>query len=168
MKKTLCILAALIASPFLSPTMADEKYPVKEPVLTYVAPAGWKTETDPKDGSISINAASGRISVNFASVPVEATMEIFEKLLPDMVKELDSATVVDKAKEHTEAGLTGYTATYSAKIEGKPAMAIFILFKGGKESAVLGNIVVSDPESLSKEDNEGMGAFMQSLKGAGK
>jgi len=169
MKKTLCLVTALVSFPFLSLTSAAEKsFPAKEPVLSYVAPDGWKTDVDAKDGSVSINSADGRISVNFAQVPVEATMDIFEKLLPDMVKELKDATVADKPKEHTEDGLTGYTATYAAKIEDKPAMCIFVLFKGGKESAVLGNVVVADPETLTKEDNEALGGFMKSLKGAAK
>ena len=169
MKKTICLLTALLTLPFLTPASAGDKaYPKKDPVLTYSVPEGWETEVDEKDGSIAVNAKSGLISVNFAEVPVEASMEIFEKLLPDMLKELEGATVVDKPKEHTEDGLTGFTATYAAKIEGKPAMCIFILFKGGKDRAVLGNIVVSDPEKLPKEDSEALGKFMQSMKGAAK
>ena len=169
MKKTLCLFTALLTLPFLSPASAGEKsFPEKDAVLTYAPPDGWKTEVDAKDGSISINAPDGRISINFAPLPLAATMEIFEKLLPDMVKALGEATVVEKPKEHTEDGLTGYMATYSAKIEGKPAISIMILFKGAGDHSVLGNIVVSDPETLSKEDNASMGEFMKSMKGAAK
>ncbi len=170
MKKTICLLTSLLAFPFLSLTSAAEKsFPAKDPVLHYVAPDGWKTETDAKDGSISINSEDGRISVNFAALPVEATMDIFEKMLPDMVKALgEGATVVDKPKEHSEDGLTGYTTTYAAKIEGKPAMCIMVLFKGGEDRAVLGNVVVLEPETLSKEDGEALGGFMKSMKGVAK
>lgn len=170
MKKTLCLILGLLAFTFSSPVSAGEHtFPEKNPVLRYVLPTGWETELDDKDGSISINAESGRVSVNLAQVPVEAGMEVFEKMLPDMVKALGAdATVVDKPKEHTEDGLTGFTATYAATIEGKPGMAIMVLFKGGKEHAILGNIIVLDPETLSKEDNEAFAKFMKSMKGAAK
>ena len=39
------------------------------------------------------------------------------------------------------------------------------MFKGGTEHAVLGNIVVAEPETLSKEDNEAFAKFMHSVKG---
>ena len=169
MKKTLCLILGLLAFAFHPPASAGEKgYPEKDPVLKYVVPENWKTEVDAKDGSISINSAEGRISVNFAAVPVEASMEIFEKMLPDMLKALGESTVVDKPKEHTEDGLSGYTATYAAKIEGKPAIAILVLFKGGKDRAVLGNVILAEPETLSKEDNEAFAKFMQSMKGSAK
>ena len=170
MKKTLALVLGLLAFTFHSPASAGEKaYPPKQPVLRYELPEGWGSEVDEKDGSISLNAESGHISVNFAPLPIEATMELFEKMLPDMVKALgEGAAVVDKPKEHTEDGLSGFMTTYSAKIEGKPAMAIMVLFKGDKEHAVLGNIIVSEPEKLSKEDNEAFGKFMKSMKGAAK
>lgn len=44
-------------------------------------------------------------------------------------------------------------------------MCIFVLFKGGADRAILGNIVVSDPGTLPKEDDEAIGNFMKSLKG---
>jgi hypothetical protein len=166
MKKTLCLFTALIAFPFLSPVTAGEKpFPTKNPVLKFEVPEKWKTESD-KDGSFAMESADGRIAIHFAPVPVEASLEVFEKILPDMLKDLKDATVVDKAKEHTEDGLTGYTATYAAKIEGKAAMCIFVLFKGEKEQSVLGTIFVEEPETLSKEDNAEFGAFMKSMKGA--
>ena len=170
MKKTLCLVLGLIAFTFSSPASAGEKtFPAKNPVLSFIVPENWKTEVDPKDGSISVNSPDGRISVNFAEVPVEASMEIFEKMLPDMVKALgEGAAVADKPKEHSEDGLTGYTATYAAKIEGKPAIAIMVLFKGGKDRAVLGNVIVSDPATLTKEGNEAFEGVMKSLKAAGK
>ncbi len=169
MNKTLCLFATLFAFPFLLPMSAgEESYPKKNPVLKYEAPEKWETEVDETDGSISINSPDGRISVNFASVPVEATMEVFAEMLPAMVKDLKDAVVTEKAKEHTEDGLTGYLATYVAKIEDKPAMCIFVLFKGGKDHAVLGNIIVADPETLPKESSDKLGKFMQSMKGAAK
>ena len=166
MKKTLRLAIALLASTFLPLASAGEQtFPAKNPVLKFVAPDKWTTEVDKKDGSISVNSPDGLVSVNFGEVPVEASMELFEKMLPEMVKVLKDATVAEKAKEHTEDGLTGFTATYVGKIEDKPAMCIFVLFKGGKDHAILGNIVVSDPGSLPKEDDEAIGNLMKSLKG---
>jgi hypothetical protein len=43
-----------------------------------------------------------------------------------------------------------------------------VLFKGGRDHAVLGNIIVSEPESLSKEDGTAFKGFMKSMKGAAK
>ena len=167
MKKTLRLALALLATSFLPLASAGEgSFPAKNPVLKYVAPEKWTTEVDKKDGSVSINSPDGRVSVNFGEVPTEASMELFEQMLPEMAKVLTDATITDKAKEHTEDGLTGYTATYAGKIEDKPAIVIFVLFKGGKERAILGNVVVSDPGTLAKEVNEAIGAFMKSLKGA--
>lgn len=168
MKKTLCLLTALVAFPFLPPaSAAEESYPEKDPVITYVVPEKWTAEAA-KDGGISINSADGRISVNFATLPVEASMAVFEKILPHLVKELTDPTVVVKPTEHTEFGLTGYAATYTGKIENRPVMCIMTLFKGGKEHAVVGNVIVESPETLSTENSEALGKFMQSVKGAAK
>jgi hypothetical protein len=167
MKKTFYLFTSLIAFPFLSLTSAAEKsFPEKDSVLKYEIPAKWKTEANEKDGSFAMESADGRIAVHFAPVPIEASLEVFEKILPDMLKELKDATVVDKAKEHTEDGLTGYTATYAAKLDDKAALCIFVLFKGEREKAVLGTIFVGEPETLSKEDNEAFASFMKSMKGA--
>ncbi|GDX10505.1 hypothetical protein LBMAG57_22770 [Verrucomicrobiota bacterium] len=167
MKKTLRLAITLLASAFIPLASAGEQtFPAKAPVLKFVAPEKWKTEVDKKDGSIAVNSPDGRVSVNFGEVPVAASMEIFAKMLPEMVKVLNDATVAEKAKEHSEDGLTGFTATYIGKIENKPAMCIFVLFKGGAERAILDNIVVSDPGTLPKEDDEAIGNFMKSLKGA--
>ena len=166
MKKTLRLALALLASTFIQFASAGEQtFPAKDAVLKFVAPEKWTTEVDKKDGSISINSPDGRVSVNFGEVPVAASMEVFETMLPEMVKVLKDATVAEKAKEHTEDGLTGFTATYVGKIEDKPAMCIFVLFKGGAERAILGNVVVSDPGTLAKEVDEAIGNFMKSLKG---
>jgi hypothetical protein len=51
------------------------------------------------------------------------------------------------------------------KIEDKPAMCIFVPFKAGKDRAILGNIVVSDPSTLAKDVDEAIGSLMKSLKG---
>lgn len=170
MKKTLCLFAGFLTLNFLPFASAGEKsFPAKNPVLSYAAPDDWKTEKDAKDGSISINSPDGRVSINLAPLEIDASMEIFEKMLPDMVKALgDDTKEVDKAKEHTEDGLTGYTATYAGKIEDKPAVCIMVLFKGGEGHSVLGNVVVAEPDTLSKENGAAIGAFMKSLKGAGK
>lgn len=169
MKKTLSLLVAILFIPLLASSSAEEKtFPKKNPVITYEVPQGWKQEVDKKDGSISINAPDGRISVNFAEVPVAANMEIFEQMLPEMVKALKDAVEAEKPKEKTEDGLTGYTATYAGKIEGQTAVCIFVLFKGGKERSILGNIIVGDPGTLPKESNDALEAFMKSLKGVAK
>lgn len=163
------LVLALLTFALLSPVFADETtFPAKKPVLGFVVPAGWKMEEDKKDGSISINAPDGRISVNFAEVPIAASMEIFEQMLPEMTKTLKDATVAEKAKEHTEDGLTGYMATYAGKIEGQPAACIFVLFQGGKDRSILGNIIVGDPGTLPKEGNTALEAFMKSMKGVAK
>ena len=163
------LFSALLVLVFLSPASAGEKsYPEKDPVLNYAAPAGWKIEVDTKDGTISINAPDGRISINFGSIPREATMELFEKMLPAMIKVITEATLVDKPKAQTTDGLASFTSTYAGKIEGKPALCTFFLFKGGKDRSVLGNIIVSDPETLSKEDSASLAEFMKSMKGAAK
>jgi hypothetical protein len=153
----------------LLPLAAAEasSFPKKDPVLTYEAPEKWKTEVD-KEGGTSITSADGRISVNFAFTAVEASMEVFKGILPAMVKTLDEPAEAKKPEEHTEEGLTGYSASYTAKVDGKPAVCVFALFKGGKDRSVLGCFVVGEPASLSQEDNEAMEAFMGSLKAAGK
>ncbi len=169
MKKARGLFSALLALALLSPASAGEKsFPEKDPVLNYTAPAGWKTEVDATDDSISINAPDGRISINFGSIPREATMELFEKMLPAMLKVMAEATVVDKPKAQTTDGLAGFTSTCTGKLEGKPAHCTFFLFKGGKGHSVLGNIIVSDPGTLSKEDSASLADFMKSMKGAAK
>jgi hypothetical protein len=169
MKKTLCLATALLSFAFLSPASAGESaFPEKDSILKFEVPAGWKTEADAKSGTTAISSADGRIVVTLAPLPVAATMDLFQAMLPDMLKSLGETTVVDKPNEHTEDGLTGYTGTYATKIEGKSAMCVIVLFKGEKEHAVLGTIIATEPESLPKEDGEAMGAFMKSMKGAAK
>ncbi len=169
MKIIFAFILGFLLCPLLSLSTAGEKtFPAKNPVLSFVAPDSWKTEVDKKDGSIAVNAPDGRISVNFAEVPVEANMEVFEQMLPEMVKVLKDAVVAEKAKEHTEDGLTGYMATYAGTIEGQKAVCIFVLFKGGKSRSILGNIIVGDPGTLSKENNDALEALMKSLKAAAR
>ena len=165
MKHTLRRLAGLAALPVLALTLAEAaSFPEKDPVFTYEAPEKWKTVAD-KEGGIALNSADGKISVNFAVTPVEASMEVFKEMLPAMVKTLDEPAEAKKPEEHTEDGLTGYTATYNAKVDGKPASCVFVLFKGGKERSVLTCVVISDPASLPKEDGEAMDKMMNSMKG---
>lgn len=139
-------------------------YPKKRPVLSYEVPKGWTTEIDDDDDSISINSEDERISVNFTEVPATATMKLFEEMLPEMVSGLTDSKVAKEAVEHTEAGLTGFTATYAGKVEDTPVTAIFVLFKGGKNRSILGNMILGDSATLPKEDSEAFGSFMKSLK----
>ncbi|MCE9518965.1 MAG: hypothetical protein K8R87_05300, partial [Verrucomicrobia bacterium] len=143
-------------------------YPKKRPVLSYEVPAGWTTEVDKDDDSISINSEDERISVNFTEVPSTASMELFEQMLPEMVKGLTNPKVTKEAREHTESGLTGFTATYAGKVEDKTMTAIFVLFKAGKDRAILGNMILEDPATLSEEVGKAFGNFMHSLKGTEK
>jgi hypothetical protein len=169
MKRTLCLIAGLLTLSLLPASAADEKtYPAKNPVLKYEMPAKWTSEVDPADGSISINSDDERISVNFAELAVDATMEVFKEMVPAMAKELKDAKEVEAAKEQTEDGLTGYTTGYIGTIEGNQAMMIMILFKGGKERAILGNVVMMDPATMPKEQGEKFAAFMKSLQGITK
>jgi len=139
-------------------------YPPKRPVISYELPTTWTSETDKDDGSISINSTDERVSVNFAEVPATATMEIFEQMLPDMIKDLGKAVVAKKPEEHTEDGLSGFTATYAGTADDKPVTAIFVLFKAGKDRSILGNLLLLEPTTLPKEDGEAFGDFMKSLK----
>ncbi len=165
-KRALRLAIALLASAFIPLAAAGEQtFPAKDPIMKFVAPAGWATEVDKKDGSIAINSKDGRVSVNFGEVPAAASMTLFKRMLPEMVKVLKDATAVEEAKEHTEDGLSGFTATYIGQIEDKPAMCIFVLFKAGGNRAVLGNVVVEDPGTLPKEDDEAIEVFMKSLVG---
>ena len=137
-------------------------------MLSYVTPEKWKTAVDPKDGSISMNSADERISVNFGEVPGAASMEMFEQMLPAMTKVLKDPVVAQEAKELTEDGLSGFTATYAGKIGGKATVCIFVLFKDGKERSILGNMIMSEPQTLPKEDNDAFEKFMKSMKGVAK
>ncbi|MCF7788926.1 MAG: hypothetical protein K9N47_22565 [Prosthecobacter sp.] len=169
MKRTLCLIAGLLTLSLLPSSAADEKaYPAKNPVLTYEVPAKWVTEVDPSDDSVSITSDDDRISVNFAEVDVDASMEVFKELVPEMVKELKDAKVVQPAKEQTVDGLTSYISGYIGTTDGSEAMMIMILFKGGKERAILGNIVMMDPGTMPKEQAAKFDALMNSLQGAAK
>ncbi len=169
MKRTLCLIAGLLTLSLFPASAADENtYPAKNPVLKYEVPAKWTTEVDASDNSISINSDDGRISVNFAEVAVDATMEVFKEMVPAMAKELKDAKEVQPAKEQTEDGLTGFITAYVGKIEDNQAMMMMILFKGGKDRAILGNVVMMDPATMPKEQNEKFAAFMKSLQGVTK
>lgn len=139
-------------------------YPLKDPVFTYAVPKNWKAEFDKKEGNLSINSPDGMVSVNFGTVEADASMEVFQAMLPAMTKSLEGAEVAEKAKEQTDSGLTGYTASYAAKLDNKPVIAIFMLIKGGKGRAVLGTVMVEDPEKLPKKEEEAMKALMDSMK----
>lgn len=174
MKKILCLFAGLLALPFLPLASAlplgsaESSFPAKKPVLNYVTPKNWKAEVDPKDGSVSIHPENGRIAVTFGELDGEATMDVFEKVADAMVKGFKDPVVTEKPKIQSEDGLTGYTATYAAKLEDKPALVIIMLFKAGKERSILGNIIVTDPETLSKEDGESLASLAKSIKGVEK
>ena len=128
MNQKLLVLTGLIASPLLSITTAfAASYPAKNPVLHYEAPKEWISEQT-KDGNLSINSRDGRVSANFGEVESAASLDLFQQMLPAIVKVLKEPVETDKPKVHTEDGLTGYTATYSGKIDDKPAMVFFVLF----------------------------------------
>jgi hypothetical protein len=166
MKRALCLLAGILTLSLLPASAADQKtFPAKNPVLKFEAPDKWVTEVDSKDGSVSVTSPDDRISVNFAEVPVDASMEVFKEMVPAMVKELKDAKEVEPAKEQTEDGLTGYVTAYVGTSDGNTAMMMCILFKGGKERSILGNVVMMDPATMPKEQGEKFAALMKSLKG---
>jgi hypothetical protein len=169
MHKSLLLALALLPFSLLPLASAAEKsFPKKDPVFTYVEPKGWTTEVDKKDGSISVGSEDGNVAVNFTTVPAEATMEAFASMLPAMVNTLKDAKLVENVKEHTEDGITGYTATYSGKIKGVPVVSIYMLLKGGKDRAVLGNVLVGNPAKLPEADSKAMESFMNSMHGVGQ
>jgi len=109
------------------------------------------------------NRRTAGFAIHFAPVPIEASLEVFEKILPDMLKELKDAAVIDKAKEHTEDGLTGIHRHLCREDRRQGAMCIFVLFKGEKEQSVLGTIFVASPRR-SPRKTQAFGAFMKSMK----
>jgi hypothetical protein len=135
--------------------------------MKFVAPPMWTTEVDKNDGSISINSKDGRVSVNFGPVRVAASIKMFETLLPGMLKELKDATVVEKTKEHSKDGLSGFTATYIFKYENKPTKCIFLLFRPGADRAVLGNVIISDPQYAAEGRRRGDRQFHEIAEGHG-
>lgn len=169
MKNTLCLLAGLLTLSLLPASAADEKtFPAKSPILKYEVPANWTTEVDAADGDISITSDDEKISVSIVELPVAATLEMLESLVPDMIKEFDKPKLVDAAKEMTADGLTGYSVTYSAASEGSPLVINMVLFKAGKDRSVLANFVLENPDKLPKEQGEKFAAFMKSLQGVKK
>lgn len=169
MKHTLCLIAGLFTLSFLSASAADEKtYPAKNPILKYEVPAKWTTEVDPADGDISIASDDERIAVSIVELPVAASVEMIESLVPDMVKEFENTKLVEAAKEQTADGLTGYVVTYAGTSDGSPVLINMVLFKAGKERSVLANFVLDNPATISKEQNEKFAAFMKSLQGLAK
>lgn len=169
MKHTLCLIAGLLTLSLLPASAADEKtYPAKDPILKYEVPAKWTTEVDPKDGDIAITSDDERIAVNIVELPVAASVEMIETLVPDMVKEFENPKLVEAAKEQTADGLTGYVVTYTATSDGSPMVINMVLFKAGKERSVLANFVLDNPATMPKEQNEKFAAFMKSLQGLAK
>lgn len=169
MKNTLCLIAGLLTLSLLPASAADESsYPAKNPVLKYEVPAKWTAEVDSSDGSISINSDDERVSINFAEVEVEGTMEAFKVMLPAMVKEFKEAKEAEAPKEHTSDGLTGFTATYTGKVEDSPVVIIMVLFKADKDRSIIANFVLDNPTTMPKEQGEKFEAFMKSLKGVAK
>lgn len=171
MKHTLCLITGLLTLALLPASAADENvFPAKKPVLKFELPAKWTSELDASDGSISISSddEDERISVNFAELPMTATMENFKGMVPEMIKELKQPKEVEAAKEQTSDGLTGYTTGYIGTYEGHQAMMIIILFKAGKDRSILGNVVMMEPATMPKEQNEKFEAFMKALRGIEK
>ena len=160
------LLAGLFILSHLAVAGADEKtYPANAPVLKYEMPASWTSEVDPASGSVSIGSEDGLISVNFTEVHVEATMELFKTMAPEMTKVFKGTEEVDKAKEQTSEGLTGFSASYTGMVEGSRVIMIIVLFKAGKDRSILGNFVLEKAAKLSKEQREKFEGFMKSLKG---
>ncbi len=169
MKQTLCLIAALLTLTLLPASAADVKtFPAKDPVIKYEVPAKWTGEVDPADDNLSINSDDERISVTFGEIPAEATMESFEGMVPEMLKEFKDTKLVEAAKEQTSDGLTGYATTYAGMVEDSPVMIMIVLFKAGKDRSILGNFILENPATLSKEQNEKFATFMKSLQGITK
>ena len=165
MKKTFCLAIAILAFAFIPRASASEQtFPAKHPAIKFVVPAKWTFEVDKTDGIISINSKDERVSVNFGEVVVAASMPNFNKMLPAMLKLFKEPTVAEKAREYFKDGLSGFTATYLATLDDKPAKVIFLLLKAGSDRAIIGNVIVLDTATLPKEDDEAIGHFMKSLK----
>ena len=153
----------------LPASAADEKtYPAKVPVIKYEVPAKWTNEVDPADDNLSITSDDERVILTFGDVPAAATMESFEAMVPEMLKEFKDVKKVEAAKEQTEDGLTGYTTSYSAMADDHPVLIMIVLFKAGKDRSILGNFILDNPATLPKEQAEKFAAFMKSLKGVEK
>ncbi len=171
MKKALCLLLSLLAFACASPAGAGEKrsYPAKSPVLVYELPEGWEAKAEEKDGSVTLGPKSGRVSIHLGVVPVAASLEVFGKMLPELVKAMGmDAKQTEKPEAHNEDGLDGFIAEYTVTVGGKPAKAAFALLKGGAESSVLATLLVLEPETLPEADEEALEKFEESVKGAAK
>lgn len=171
MKRPLSLLVGILALSLLPAGAADQKtYPVKNPVMKFELPAKWTSEVDSADGSISISSddEDERISVNFVELPVNATLDGFKEMVPEMIKELKDPKQIEAAKEQVSDGLTGYTTGYIGIYEGHQAMMIIILFKAGENRSVLETVVMMEPATMPKEQSAKFDAFMESLKGVGK
>ncbi|WP_395742535.1 hypothetical protein [Prosthecobacter sp.] len=167
MKRALCLLAGLLTLSLLPASAAEKTFPAKNPVLKFELPEKWTSEVDASDGSISLTSddKDERISVNFVEVKVEATMEDFKGMVPEMVKELKNAQLVQEAKEQTSDGLTGYTTGYIGTYEGNQAMMIIILFKAGEGRSIIETAVMMEPATMPKEQAAKFDALMNSVKG---
>lgn len=166
MKRTLCLIAGILVLCLYPASAANETtFPAKNPVIKYEIPDKWTSEVDPTDGSVSISSDVRGISVVFAEIPVEATMELFKGMVPRVIKRLEDAKEAEPAKEQTSDGLADYTTSYAGLVEGTQVSMKMILFKGGKDRSILGVIAMADPANMSKEQNEKFAAFMKSLQG---
>ncbi len=174
MKKALCLLLSVLgflAFACASPASAGEKrsFPPKSPVLNYELPEGWEAKAGEKDESVTLGPKSGRVSIHLGVVPVAASLEVFEKMLPELVKAMGTdAKQTEKPEAHNEDGLDGFIAEYSVTVGGKPAKAAFALLKGGAETSVLATLLVLEPDTLPDADDEALEKFEESVKGAAK
>jgi hypothetical protein len=169
MKLSLCLVAGLLSLSLHPASAADETtFPAKNPVIKYWIPDIWTNEVDPTDGSVSISSDDERISIVFAELPVEATMELCKRMEQKMVKRLKDAKEAHPAKEQASDGLSGYTASYTGSVEGRQAIMTMILFKDGKDRSILGVVFMADHDTMPKEQDEKLEAFMKSLKSTAK
>ncbi len=169
MKKSLGFIFGLLTLPLLSLSQAGEgTFPQKDAILKFTVPENWASELDKDDGQLTLTTKDDRVAVNFTPIAVEATLEVFEKILPDAIKAVKGAVLEEKPKAHTEDGLSGFIASYKCELEGKPAMLMVSLFKGDKDHSVFATIIVSEPQTVPEAELTELQTFMKSLKPAGK
>jgi hypothetical protein len=166
MKKTLYTILGFLAFALISSASAKEKfYPEQDPVLKYDLPAGWSYDDKDKNETVTIGSESERVVANFAAIPKNASMELFKELFPDVLKMWGKgAKILEQPSADTWNGLKGYSATFATTIEGKPSKCLAALLNGGNGQSILVNIIIVQPDTLSKKDSSARDHFLDSLK----
>jgi hypothetical protein len=166
MKKTLRTIFGFIAIALISTASAKEKfYPEQDPVLKYDLPAGWSYDGKDKNGSVTIGSESERVVANFTAIPKNASMELFKELFPDVTKLWGkNPRILEKPSPEAWNGLKGYSATFATTIEGKQSKCLVALLNGGNGQSILLNVILVQPDSLSKKDSNARDHFVNSLK----